>query len=86
MAIDAQDRPGPGRTVLAGSGGGHAVEEIRVGSALDVGPPLAGADIPDLRPLLGPAQAGKPRRTRLFRLGGLWVLVCQRTARPFPLP
>ena len=59
---------------------------ISVGSDLEVGPPPEGADLPDLRPLLGLPAAGKPRRTRLFRLGWLWVLVCQITARPLPLP
>src|SRR5919201_5191837 len=59
---------------------------IRVGSDLEVGPPLEGADLPDLRPLLGLPAAGKPRRTRLFRLGWLWVLGGQITARPLPLP
>ena len=59
---------------------------ISVGSDREVGPPLEGADLPDLRPLLDLPATGKPRRTRLFRLGWLWVLVCQITARPLPLP
>jgi hypothetical protein len=59
---------------------------VRVGSDLEVGPPPECPDLPDLRPLLGRPAAGKPRRTRLFRLGWLWVLVCQITARPLPLP
>jgi hypothetical protein len=59
---------------------------VSVGSDLEVGPPPEGADLPDLRPLLGLPAAGQPRRTRLFRLGWLWVLVCQITARPLPLP
>jgi len=59
---------------------------VSVGSDLEVGPPPAGTDLPDLRPLLSLPAAGKPRRIRLLRLGWLWVLVCQITARPFPLP
>jgi hypothetical protein len=59
---------------------------ISVGSDREVGPPRAGADLPDLSPLLDLPAAGKPRRTRLFRLGWLWVLVCQITARPLPRP
>jgi len=58
----------------------------RVGSDLDVGPPPARPDRPDLRPLLGLPAVGKPRRLRVVRLGWLWGLVGQRTARPFPLP
>ena len=87
VAIDAHDRPGTGRTVLAGSGGGHAVEESAWAAPLTSARPSRGQTGPDLRGhLLGLPAAGKPRRTRLFWLGGLWLLVCQRTARPFPLP
>jgi hypothetical protein len=59
---------------------------VSVGSDLEVGPPPESPELPDLRPLLGLPGAGQPRRMRLFRLGWLWVLVCQITARPLPLP
>jgi hypothetical protein len=59
---------------------------VSIGSDLEVGPPPERPDLPDLRPLLGLQAAGKSRRTRLFRLGWLWVLVCQITTRPLPLP
>jgi len=59
---------------------------VSVGSDVEVGPPPEGTDLPDLRPLLSLPAVGKPRRIRLFRLGWLWVLVCQITARPIPLP
>ena len=59
---------------------------VSVGSDLEVGPPPESPELPDLRPLLGLPGVGQPRRMRLFRLGWLWVLVCQITARPLPLP
>ena len=85
VAIYANDQPGTGRPALA-SLAVATLWMISVGSDLEVGPPPECADLPDLRPLLGLPAAGKPRRTRLFRLGWLWVLVCQITARPLPLP
>ena len=59
---------------------------VSVGSDLEVGPPPESPELPDLRPLLGLPGAGQPRRMRLFRLGWRWVLVCQISARPLPLP
>ena len=59
---------------------------ISVGSELELGPaPDAGA-LPDLRPLLGSGAPTQPRRTRLFRLGWLWVLVQAIRGRAVPLP
>ena len=60
---------------------------ISVGSDLEVGPPPECADLPDLRPLLGLPAAGKPRRTRLFRLGGgsgFWYAKSPPGLYPFP--
>ena len=59
---------------------------VSVGSDWAVGPPAEGPDLPARRPLLRLQAVGRPRRIRLFRLGGLWVLVCHITARPLPLP
>src|SRR5215468_6973912 len=61
---------------------------MSVGSALEVGPPPEGMDMPDLRPLLSAivATPGRPRRLRLLRLGWLWCLVCQITTGGLPLP
>jgi hypothetical protein len=61
---------------------------MRVGRALEVGPPPAGTEVPDLRPLLGAmvAMPGRPRRRRLRRLGWWWCLVCQLTTGGWPLP
>jgi hypothetical protein len=61
---------------------------MSVGSALEVGPPPEGMDVPDLRPLLGAivATPRHPRRLRLLRLGWLWCLVCQITTGGLPLP
>ncbi|HSH78517.1 MAG TPA: hypothetical protein VLA19_08300, partial [Herpetosiphonaceae bacterium] len=39
-----------------------------------------------LRPILDLGAATKPRRTRLFRLGWLWVLVEAIRGRALPLP
>ena|SRR5215831_13930810 len=58
----------------------------RVGSDVAVGPPPECIDLPALRPLLGLPAVGQPRRTRLLRLGWLWVLGCPITARPAPRP
>ncbi len=59
---------------------------ISVGSDLELGPAAGAVDLPDLRPILGLGGASKPRRTRLFRLGGLWVLVQAIRGHALPLP
>lgn len=60
---------------------------VTLGSELETGPTDENPDLPDLRDLLvSPLQAGQRRRTRLFRLGWLWLLVQLITARPLPLP
>jgi hypothetical protein len=58
------------------------------GGALEVGPPPASTDLPDLRPLLGRtgATTGRQRCLRVLRLGWLWCLVCQSTTGGLPLP
>jgi hypothetical protein len=59
---------------------------VSVGSALeDAGLP-APDDLADLQGLLGGASRRRGRRTRLFRLGWLWLLVQLITAQPLPLP
>ncbi len=59
---------------------------ISVGSDLELGPPVEASDLPDVRPLLGVSTPARPRRTRLFRLGWLWVLVQAIRGRSLPLP
>ena len=59
---------------------------ITLGSDLEVGPDNTLADLPDLRPLLGLNGVRRPRRTRLFRLGWLWLLVQLMQQQPLPLP
>jgi hypothetical protein len=59
---------------------------ISVGSELELGPSAEAVDLPDLRPLLGVSAQARPRRTRLFRLGWLWVLVQAIRGRAVPLP
>jgi hypothetical protein len=60
---------------------------VTLGSELETGPTAAHPDLPDLRLLLTTArQAGQRRRTRLFRLGWLRLLVQLITAQPLPVP
>ena len=59
---------------------------ISVGSDLEVGPAPATVDLPDLRPILGVGAPTQPRRSRLFRLGWLWLLVQAMQGQPLPLP
>jgi DDE family transposase len=59
---------------------------ITLGSELELGSADSQVDLPDLRPLLGLNGARRPRRTRLFRLGWLWLLVQLIQGRPLPLP
>jgi len=60
---------------------------VTLGSELETGPTAAHPDLPDLRLLLATAcQAGQRRRTRLFRLGWLRLLVQLITAQPLPVP
>jgi hypothetical protein len=61
---------------------------MRVGRALEVGPPPEGAEVPERRPVLGAmvAPPGRPRRLRWLRLGWWWCLVCQSTTGGLPLP
>ncbi len=59
---------------------------ISVGSEVEVGPGLDASGVPDLRELLGVGQASAPRRTRLFRLGWLWLLVQGLRGCALPLP
>jgi len=60
---------------------------VSIGSDLEVGPSAAAVELPDLRVILGGSAAQtQPRRTRLFRLGWLWLLVRLITAQPLPVP
>jgi len=57
---------------------------VSIGSDLEVGPmPI----LPNLRPILSTfATPARPRRTRLFRLGWLWLLAQLIAAQSLPLP
>ncbi len=59
---------------------------ISVGSDLELGPLPDAVALPDLRPLLGSSAPTQPRRTRLFRLGWLWLLVRAIKGAALPLP
>jgi hypothetical protein len=60
---------------------------VTLGSDLELGPSPQQLDVPDLRPILAIAAAAvRPRRTRLFRLGWLWLIVQLITSQPLPLP
>jgi len=59
---------------------------ITIGSDLELGPSEAWPELPDLRALLGLKGRRRPRRTRLFRLGWLWLLVQLIEGQPLPLP
>jgi hypothetical protein len=60
---------------------------VSLGSDLEVGPTPELPDLPDLRPILDIAATTlRPRRTRLFRLGWLWLIVQLITFQPLPLP
>ncbi len=59
---------------------------VSEGSELEVGPAAEEVELPDLRELLGQSGATQPRRTRLFRLGWLWLLVEAIRGRALPLP
>ncbi len=59
---------------------------ISVGSELEVGAEDDAVELPDLSTLLGVGAPTKPRRTRLFRLGWLWLLVQGLRGRALPLP
>ncbi len=59
---------------------------ISVGSAMEGAPSGATEELPDLQAILGVRPAQQPRRTRLFRLGWLWVLVRAITGHTLPLP
>ncbi len=59
---------------------------VSVGGELERGPPATTGDLPDVRPLLGVPTRAWPRRTRLFRLGWLWLLVQAIHGQAVPLP
>jgi len=59
---------------------------ITLGSDLEVGPSEDCPTLPDLRAILGLRGERRPRRTRLFRLGWLWLLVQLMQHQPLPLP
>ena len=59
---------------------------ISVGSDLEVGPTTTAPELPDLRSLLDLGMPTQPRRTRLFRLGWIWLLVQALRQRSLPLP
>jgi hypothetical protein len=58
---------------------------VSSGTSVEGEPSGAPVDLPDLSGLLE-RRATRPRRTRLFRLGWLWLLVRQITAQALPLP
>jgi hypothetical protein len=59
---------------------------ITLGSDLELGPSEDLPDLPDLRPILALSGERGPRRTRLFRLGWLWLLVQLIESQDVPLP
>ena len=60
---------------------------VSVGSDLEVGPSAEQTELPDLRSILGiAAHRARPRRTRTFRLGCLWLLVQHITHHCLPMP
>jgi hypothetical protein len=59
---------------------------VSVGSDVELGPQGPQDTLPDLRGVLGMGQRARPRRTRLLRLGWLWVLVRLLHGQPIPLP
>jgi hypothetical protein len=59
---------------------------ISVGSEVEVGPSAEGVEMPDIQALLGLGVARQARRTRLFRLGWLWLLVQGLRGRPLAMP
>ena len=59
---------------------------ISVGSDVELGPTEEAPELPDLAPLLGVRPMQQARRTRLFRLGWLWVLVRALRGQSVPLP
>jgi hypothetical protein len=60
---------------------------ISLGCGLEVGPTADLPDLPDLRLILGIKNPmTRPRRTSLFRLGRIWLLVQLISAQPLPLP
>jgi hypothetical protein len=59
---------------------------ITIGSDLEIGPAPDALELPDLRPILGLRGARRSRRTRLFRLGWLWLLVQLIHGQAVPLP
>jgi hypothetical protein len=59
---------------------------ITLGSELELGPPDDCPALPDLRTILGVRAAHRPRTVRLFRLGGLWLLVQLIHGQPLPVP
>jgi hypothetical protein len=60
---------------------------VSIGSELEIGPPADEFELPDLRPLLGlVTRTTRLRRTRVLRLGWLWLLVRLITSQPLPVP
>ena len=60
---------------------------VSIGSEVETGPPSDAGELPDLRPLLGlVSRTTRLRRTRILRLGWLWLLVQLITSQPLPVP
>jgi len=60
---------------------------VSLGSDLELGPTSELPELPNLHLILEtPAPDRRPRRTRLFRLGWLWLTVQLITSQPLPLP
>jgi hypothetical protein len=60
---------------------------VSIGSDLEDGSLSDDGGLPDLQAILGPGVTPqRPRRTRLVRLGWLWLLVRLITTQPLPLP
>jgi Transposase DDE domain len=62
---------------------------VSVGSSLEDGSPedrLEEVEVGTVLPLVGLRRPGRARRTRLLRLGWLWVLVRLSEAQPLPQP
>jgi hypothetical protein len=59
---------------------------VTIGTDMELGPSDDHPELPNLQAILGVRAAHTPRRFRLFRLGGLWLLVQLIRGQPIPCP